>query len=265
MDLQLDNKVAFISASTKGLGRESACRLVEEGASVTISSRDERHIAKAREYILDQTNADPSDVLALICDVTERDEVRDAVEETVDTYGGLDVMVNNHGGVPATTFAEASREQWDRAYKQVIESNVAMAEAALPHLDESEHGALITITSSSAREPPENHIFSNVFRLGLYGLTKSIAKEYAPSVRANCVSARYVMTDQVRYMIERRAEHEDISIEAAEQARNDEVLLDRPGNPAEFADAVAFVASPRASYITGEIVSIDGGWTRSVL
>lgn len=265
MDLELRDKIAFVAASSKGLGRASARRLAAEGASVAISSRDESNVADAREHILEQTDADPSDVLALTCDVTDPDDVHEAIDETTTTYGGLDIMINNHGGPPAVTFADATTDQWDDAYELVVRSNVAMAEAALPHLEKSDHGVLVTVTSASAREPTENHVLSNVFRLGLYGLTKSIATEYAPEVRANCVTPRYVMTDRIRYKIERRAEHEGISIEEAKEARNEEVLLDRAGDPEEFADTVAYVTSPRASYITGEIVSVDGGWTRSVL
>ncbi|AUV80791.1 short-chain dehydrogenase [Salinigranum rubrum] len=265
MDLGLTDKTALVAASSKGLGRAIARRLLDEGAAVTITSRSESNLADARAYLLDETGVDPSRLLARPCDVRSREDIEAAVAETVETFGGLDVLVNNHGGPPAVTFDAATDEQWDDAYELVIKSNVWLSEAALPHLTDSDDGCLVTITSASAREPPENHALSNVFRLGLYGLTKTIAREYAPDVRANVVAPRYVMTERIEYKIERRAEYEEITSEEAMQSRNDEVLLDRPGTPEEFATAVVFLVSPQASYITGDVLRVDGGWTRGAL
>lgn len=265
MDLNLAGRTAFVAASSKGLGRASAMRLAKEGANVVVSSRSEENLDRAYDAITAEPGVDRSQVRTTVCDLSERASIEAAIETTVEEFGVLDVLVNNHGGPPAVTFGSATDEQWDEAYTNVIKSNVRLARAGLPHLREGEGGSLITVTSASAREPPENHALSNVFRLGLYGLTKTIAREYAPDVRANCITPRFVMTDRIEYKIERRAEHRDVSVEEATQSRVDEVLLDRPGDPEEFADAVAFLASPRASYTTGSILNVDGGWAQSVL
>lgn len=265
MDLDLESRTAFVAASSKGLGRASATRLAREGANVVVSSRSEGNLEEAYDTITSEPDVEESQVHTTVCDLRDAPSIEAAIEATVERFGGLDVLVNNHGGPPAITFEEATEEQWNEAFAGVIKSNVRLARYGLPHLQEDGGGSLITVTSASAREPGESHVLSNVFRLGLYGLTKSIAREYAPEIRANCITPRFVMTDRIEYKIERRAEHRNISVEEAKQTRVDEVLLDRPGDPDEFADAVAFLASPRASYTTGSILSIDGGWERSVL
>ena len=266
MDLELVDRAAFVAASSKGLGFASAARLAAEGANVVLTSRSEARAAEAKARLCDEhESVAPEQLLAVACDITDRAAIDAAVEQTVEEFGGLDIMVNNHGGPPAVTLEDATEAQWDDSYEGVIKSNVALSEAALPELVDSDIGSLITVTSASAREPPENHAISNVFRLGLYGLSKTIAKEYAPDIRANCVTPRFVMTERIEYKIERRAEHRGVSIDEALQSRTDEVLLNRPGQPEEFADAVAFLASPRSSYITGEVLRVDGGWLEGVI
>lgn len=265
MDLELEDRTAFVAASSKGLGRASAMRLAKEGANVVISSRSEDNLEDTYDTITAESDVDESQVHTTVCDLRETPSIEAAIETTVEHFGSLDVLINNHGGPPAVTFDAATDDQWNEAFTNVIKSNVHLARSGLPHLQTNRGGSLITVTSASAREPPENHVLSNVFRLGLYGLTKSIAREYAPEVRANCITPRFIMTDRIKYKIEQRAEHRDIAVDEAKQSRIDEVLLDRAGDPKEFADAVAFLASPRASYTTGSILSIDGGWERSVL
>lgn len=265
MDLKLGDRTAVVAASSSGIGYACARQLLREGANVTVCSRTPENVDSAIDSLIEETGVDEGRILGVTCDITDRSDVNELIDETVDTFGSVDIQVNNHGGPPAVTFEEATEDEWDSAYRGVVESNRWMAEAALPHLRESDLGSLIVVTSASAREPPENHAISNVFRLGLYGMTKTISREYAPEVRANAVTPRFIMTERIEYKVQRRAEHRGISTEEALQSRIDEVSLDRPGEPAEFGDAVAYLASPRAGYVTGEVLSVDGGWSRHVL
>ncbi|WP_336021643.1 SDR family oxidoreductase [Halobellus salinisoli] len=265
MDLELTDRTAIVAASSKGIGYATAERLLEEGANVTICSRSVDSVEEAAETLRETVGIAEERVLPAVCDITNRAQIEQLVNDTVDTFGGVDVHVNNHGGPPAVTFEEATEEQWDKSYRSVISSTRWLTEAVLPHLEVSDLGSLITVTSASAREPPRGHAISNVFRLGLYGLAKTISREYAPDVRSNAITPRFIMTDRIEYKVQRRAEQRDLSREEALQSRVEEVSMDRPGEPSEFADAVAFLASPRSSYITGEVLSVDGGWSRHVL
>lgn len=262
MDLGLDGRRAFVAASSKGLGRAIATRLVGEGARVTISSRSEENLADAREYVLNETGAGEDAVHTETCDVRRPAEVEAAVDGAADALGGLDVLVTNHGGPPAMSVEEASPDDLDDGSELVIESTFATAKAALPHLLDG-GGAMAHVVSASCREATSNHVVSNATRPGIYGISKSVSNRYAgEGVRSNCVAPRGVMTERIDYKIRDIAERRGISYEEAKAIREEELPLGRLGEPPEFARAVAFLVSPAAAYITGTVLPVDGGWSR---
>jgi len=262
MDLNVQDKRAVVTAASKGLGRAVATQLVAEGATVGISSRDEDNLAAAESAILSETGAEESAVRTCVCDLADTDTVRSQIGDAIDDLGGLDMLVTNHGGTEPLSFEEAGLDDFDAAYESVVRGTVATVKAALPALKDG-GGSITNLVSASALEPSASTALNGTIRPAIYGLSKTLSEEYADEgIRTNCVCPRSVMTDRIEYKFELMAEEEDISLEEAKEGRLEEMPIDRLGSPEEFAKAVAFVASPAASFITGTALQVDGGWHR---
>lgn len=265
MDLELTDDVAFVTAASKGLGKAIANRFVAEGARVAISSRNSSNLEAAKADIIDDQNVSSDRVATVECDLTDDDEIPAAVETVVDTFGGLDRLVANHGGPAVKDFEEATVDDLDRTYRSVLRSMFLVIDSSMPHLLADGGGSIVVTVSASAQEPAPTNVLSNAIRPGLYGLSKSLANQYGDrNVRVNCVCPRGIMTDRIKHKIETRAENRGISTEEALESRTDAVPLDRLGEPEEFAEAVAYVSSDAASFVTGAVLEVDGGWTRYV-
>jgi len=275
MELNLAGKRALVLASSKGIGRASATELAREGARVVISSRSEENLETAREAILAETGADRDRIVPITCDLSNSGAVPAQLEEGINELGGLDVLVTNRGGPPEQSFRESTIEDFDDIYTSVLKSTIVAVKTALPHLLEGEEGSAITnIIATSTQEPTAHHILANSIRPGVYGFSQSLSNEYGrEELRVNCVTPRGIWTERA----ERRQEKfgnpdDDLSTEEARK-RNIERLvlsttdhaLDRYAEPAEFGRVVAFVSSEAASYVTGEVIDVDGGWSRQLL
>ncbi|AUV80801.1 short-chain dehydrogenase [Salinigranum rubrum] len=268
MDLQLTDKRAVVLASSQGIGLASAEALVAEGARVVISSRSESNLARAKDEILDATGADDDAVVTLTCDLSNPEEVAARIEEAIERLGGLDILVTNSGGPPKIGFDEATVEQFDEVYELVLRSVIVAVDAALPALKASE-GVITNLIATSAQQPEANHVLANTVRPGIYGLSKSLAHEYADAgIRVNCVCPKKVgpvtETEKQRTThIGRYAEDHGLDYEEArERFIADIIPLGRHGELAEFGKAVAFVSSPVAGYVTGHSLNVDGGWSK---
>jgi 3-oxoacyl-[acyl-carrier protein] reductase len=261
MDLGLDGEAALVTASSRGLGFACAEALAREGADVTVCGTSPEHVAAAEETLEDVGDGD---VLARQADVTDPGDVGDLVDVTVETFGGLDHVVTSAGGVPSGAFLAMEDRDWYGAYDTLVMSHVWTLREAHPHLVDSDAGSVTSITSTSVVEPIENLVLSNAVRRAVVGTVETVAREWAPDVRANAVLPGAHETGRIEDLVEQaidRGEYD--SYEAGLDDWADPIPLGRVGDPAELGDVVAFLASERASFVTGAALPVDGGRTRS--
>jgi len=259
MDLALDGDAALVTASSSGLGKASAAALAREGADVVLCSRSEDRLDAAAQDVREEA---AGDVVTVPTDITDPDDVEAVVEATVDAFGGLDHVVTSAGGVPSGPFLETSERDWYEAYDLLVMSVVRTLEAAHEHLVDG-GGTVTCVTSTSVSEPIEGLVLSNAVRRGVVGLAKTVAREWAPAVRANVVQPGAHETPRIENLVEAAVERGEYdSYDEGLAAWSDDIPLGRVGDPAEFGDVVAFLASDRASFVNGVSLPVDGGRLR---
>lgn len=263
MDLGLAGKVALVTAASQGLGAAVALRFAQEGARVVICSRDKARI-KARAAAIQEATG--GEVLPVAADVTEAADVKRLVGTTLDYYDALDILVTNAGGPPAGTFLDFAPEDFEAAFQLNLMSAVRLCYAAVPQMLKQGGGSIVTITSLSVRQPLDNLILSNSIRLGVIGLTKSLANELGPrGIRVNSVLPGWTRTSRVDELLEARARAKGSTAEEEARQIAGSFPLGRMAKPEEFANVTVFVASPAASYLHGVALQVDGGAYRGAL
>lgn len=263
MDLNLKDKRALVTGSSRGLGYAIACLLASEGCRVAINSRNAERLSEAAKKIATDTNAE---ILPLVGDVSLPDIPDALVEQTAHTFGGLDLLVTNAGGPPSGKFDNFMDATWQKAIDLSLVSHVRLIRAALPYLRKSDHPSVVTMTSYSVKQPIPNLVLSNSIRAATVGLTKSLSLELgAEGIRFNSILPGWTTTERVIDLMAYRAKANNSSVEEEIALQSKDIALGRMASPEEIANAVVFLLSPAASYITGVMLTVDGGIYKGTL
>jgi 3-oxoacyl-[acyl-carrier protein] reductase len=256
MDLGLKGKRAVVMAASRGLGYASALGLAREGCHLVVCSRDQQRIEAAADTIRRETGAK---VTALAADVSSASEAKRLVDAAVADYGGLEIVVHNAGGPPAGETLQMTDEQWQKAFEQNLLSFTRIVAAAAPEMKKAGYGRVLTIASSSIKQPIPNLALSNALRAGVWGIAKTMSRELAPQgILVNVIAPGRIDTERIAELDSANAQKNGKTIEDVRKASVASIPLGRLGRPEELANLVVFLASQSASYISGQAITVDG-------
>lgn len=263
MDLKLQGKRALVTGASRGLGFATARHLSREGCLLAINGRDDTRLQTA---VLKISNETRGLVYGLPGDVSKPDGAESVVREAAETLDGLDLLVCNAGGPPPGSFESFDEETWQKAINLSFMSNVRLIKAALPYLRQSDSASVLTVTSYSVKQPIANLVLSNSIRAATVGLTKSLALELGKDgIRFNSILPAWTETERVTELMTARARMNGTSVEEEIARQAKESPLGRMASPDEFANVAVFLLSPAASYLTGVMLSVDGGMYKGTL
>lgn len=267
MDLGLHDKIVLVTAASAGIGRAAAETFAREGAKLALCARRADALEAAAAALRAQFGIE---ALALPCDVADAAQIDAMVERVVAHYGTVHVLVNNAGGPPPGRSDQVTDADWQRAFDLTLMSAVRATRAVLPHMRRQRWGRVVNVSSYSVKQPIPDILLSNALRLGVAGWAKTLATEVArDNVLINTVGPGWTRTDRVTQMLESRAKASGSAGSAAITAADAEaaivrnVPIGRLGEPEEIADVIAFLASERASFVTGTFIAVDGGVVQS--
>lgn len=262
MNLGLRGKVALVAAASRGLGRAVANELAAEGMNLILCAREPAALEQAAAEI---AAASDVSVLAESTDVSEPAAVEQLVAHGIDRFGRVDVLVTNAGGPPAGPFESLTPSMWEAATRLTLGSVVSMTRAVLPGMKSRRWGRIINISSIAVKQPVDNLMLSNSVRAAVTGFARTLATEVAPfGVTVNNALPGYTKTERVEQLARASEARGGPSAETVRRGWEGQIPMGRLGEPREFAALVAFLASERASYITGTSVAVDGGWVRAL-
>jgi len=247
MDLGLRGRTAIVCGASAGMGLAIAEAFVEEGANVAMFAR--------RRDVLER-EADRLGALPVRGDVTTPRDLERLVEKTLEAFGGVDVLINNSGGPPRGAALGLGPEAYESAVELLLLSVIRLTNLCLPHIEAGGHGRIVNITSSTVREPTDNLVLSNAVRPAVIGWAKTLARELGPKgITVNSIAPGRIDTERIREVYPDGPTEDDLKT----------IPLRRLGTPRQIADVVCFLASDRASYVTGTVIPVDGGLTRGLL
>jgi len=262
MDLGIKGRVALVTASSTGIGKAVAEALAEEGCSLAICSRTKEVLIETARDIKNKFHIEP---FWGVCDLNQHKDIENFYDAVKNHFGKVDILINNCGGPIPGFFRDLSEDDWDNAFKQVLLSVVRFSNLVVPKMIEQEWGRIVNITSIAVKQPVHNLMLSNSLRAGVTGFAKSLSNEFGnKNITVNNVAPGYTLTHRLYELAVNRAKtsgksHEEILVEMAK-----DVPMNRLGGPEEIAAMVVFLASQKASYITGTTIQVDGGSTKAI-
>ena len=263
MKTGLEDKCAIVCAASKGLGKASALALAREGARVMMCARNAATLEAAGAEIRSETGAL---VVPVVADVSRAADVERLIARAADELGGIDILVTNTGGPRSGPFESLADADWFESFDSLVMSVVRLSRGVVPHMRRRGGGRIIHVTSVSVKQPIDGLVLSNALRAAVTGLARTLASELAPdNILVNCVAPGYTRTDRIIELAEQAAAREGTSADQVQRRTEEKIPLKRLGTPQEFGDVVAFLASERASYVTGTTLQVDGGFVRGLL
>lgn len=262
MNLSIKDKVAIISASSKGLGRACAEELAAEGCNLTIFSRNSTDIRKTADEIREKYK---TRVLSLRADAKSAKDIKNVVKSTIKEYKTVHILINNAGGPPFGYFEDFKLKDWQSALELNLLSVINLTKEVIPYMKKQKWGRIINITSIAVKQPIEGLILSNTARAGVTGFAKTLSNEYGKfNILVNNLCPGRIMTDRIKELAEKRAKETKKDFKTIIKSMESDIPVGRIGSPEEFSSMVAFLASEKASYITGNTIQIDGGYNKGL-
>jgi 3-oxoacyl-[acyl-carrier protein] reductase len=257
MESGLKNKVVLLTASSEGIARAAAERFAAEGSRLAMCSRSESRLRKATEEIQARHKVE---IFSQPLDVTDFAATQLFVRKVAERFGRIDVCLANAGGPPAKNFLSIELEEWRKSIDLIFLSAVNLAKSVIPYMQKNEAGRFIAITSTSVKGPIPDLVMSNAVRPAVVGLLKSLSVEFGKhNITFNNIAPGYTATERLNELAGTRALAANVSIEKIHQKWSEEIPLRRLARPEEVADAIVWLASDRASYVTGQTILVDGG------
>lgn len=262
MDLGLNGKVALVTAASKGLGRAVATQLAMEGADLILCSRDSERVREVADSLI---NSYGVNAVSIAADVSRKEDIEALYQTVGEQFGRLDILICNAGGPPSGPFLSIADEDWEKSFQTNLMSVVRLVKGAVPLMEQNRWGRVVSIASSSVKQPIPNLILSNTMRAGVAGMMKTLSIELAPlGILLNTVCPGRIATDRLQELDSAKAEREGKTIQEVQSGIISKIPLGRYGQPEEFARVVSFLVSEANSYVTGTVQLVDGGATEAL-
>jgi 3-oxoacyl-[acyl-carrier protein] reductase len=263
MNLGIAGKTAIVSAASRGIGKAIATGLAKEGVNMVICARNEAGLRKTAHEI---EAAHTAKVIPIIADLTKASEVKSLVEETMDRFGWIDILITNAGGPPSGPSLSFTDQDWEYAMILNLLSTVRLCREVIPIMRKQGWGRIINMVSVAAKQPLPDMVLSNSIRAAVIGLSKTLSQEVAvDKITINSICPGWILTDRLEAIVKKSAENHHKTYENVLAGITADIPSKRCGTPEEVANLAIFLASERASYITGTTIQVDGGLVKGLL